>query len=139
MPVIRYRTRDLTRLLPGSVRTMRRMDRITGRSDDMLIIRGVNVFPTQIEEIVLQHGQLSGEYLLHVSRDGLLDALEVRCELRPGASDVTDDALRRVAQEVCDRVKVQVGVTAMVSVLPHATLERQQAGKARRVIDVRPR
>jgi phenylacetate-CoA ligase len=139
LPMIRYRTRDLTRLLPPTSRAFRRMAKITGRSDDMLIIRGVNVFPTQIEEIVLQHGQLSGEYLLHVSRDGLLDALEVRCELRPGASDVTDDALRRVAQEVCDRVKVQVGVTAMVSVLPHATLERQQAGKARRVIDVRPR
>jgi phenylacetate-CoA ligase len=137
LPVIRYRTRDLTRLLPPTSRAFRRMAKITGRTDDMLIIRGVNVFPTQIEEIVLQHGQLSGEYVLHVSRDGLLDALEVRCELRPG--HVTDEALRRVAQEVCERVKVQVGVTVAVSVLPHATLERQQAGKARRVIDVRPR
>ena len=137
LPVIRYRTRDLTRLLPPTSRAFRRMAKITGRTDDKLIIRGVNVFPTQIEEIVLQHGQLSGQYLLHVSRDGLLDELEVRCELRPG--QLTEDALQRVAQEVSERVKVQIGVTVAVSVLPHATLERQQAGKATRVIDVRPR
>ena len=81
--MIRYRTRDLTRLLPPTARSMRRMGKIVGRSDDMLIIRGVNVFPTQIEELVLQHGQLSGQYQLVVTREGELDELEVRCELLP--------------------------------------------------------
>ena len=85
LPVIRYRTRDLTRLLPPTARSMRRMGKIVGRSDDMLIIRGVNVFPTQIEELVLQHGQLSGQYQLVVTREGTLDEVEVRCELLPGA------------------------------------------------------
>ena len=83
LPVIRYRTRDLTRLLPPTARSMRRMGKIVGRSDDMLIIRGVNLFPTQIEEIVLAHGQLSGQYQLVVTRDGNLDAVEVRCEVLP--------------------------------------------------------
>ena len=82
LPVIRYRTRDLTRLLPPTSRAFRRMAKITGRSDDMLIIRGVNVFPTQIEEIVLQYRELSGQYVIHVTRDGLLDEMEVRCELQ---------------------------------------------------------
>ena len=83
LPVIRYRTRDLTRLLPPTARSMRRMGKIVGRSDDMLIIRGVNLFPTQIEEIVLGHGQLSGQYQLVVTREGNLDAVEVRCEVLP--------------------------------------------------------
>ena len=83
LPVIRYRTRDLTRLLPPTARSMRRMGKIVGRSDDMLIIRGVNLFPTQIEEIVLAHGQLSGQYQLVVTREGNLDAVEVRCEVLP--------------------------------------------------------
>jgi phenylacetate-CoA ligase len=139
LPVIRYRTRDLTALLPPTSRAFRRMARIAGRTDDMLIIRGVNVFPTQVEEIVLQHGQLSGQYLLHVSRDGLLDVLEVRCELHPDGGDVTPDRLLRVAGEVRERIKGRIGVSATVSVLPPSTLERQLAGKARRVIDARPR
>ncbi len=83
LPVIRYRTRDLTRLLPPTARAMRRMGKIVGRSDDMLIIRGVNLFPTQIEELVLKHGQLSGQYQLVVTREGNLDSVEVRCELLP--------------------------------------------------------
>src|SRR6266576_6364702 len=85
LPMIRYRTRDLTRLLPPSARSMRRMERITGRSDDMLIIRGVNLFPTQVEELVLQHGQLSGQYQLVVTREQRLDEVEVRCEVTPAA------------------------------------------------------
>src|SRR4028118_2124101 len=83
LPVIRYRTRDLTRLLPATARSMRRMGKIVGRSDDMLIIRGVNLFPTQIEEIVLGHGRLSGQYQLVVTREGNLDAVQVRCEVLP--------------------------------------------------------
>ncbi len=89
MPIIRYRTRDLTRLLPPTSRAFRRMGKIVGRSDDMMIIRGVNVFPTQVEEIVLAHERLSGLYQLHISRNGLLDIVEVHCELRPG-SGVSD-------------------------------------------------
>jgi phenylacetate-CoA ligase len=137
LPVIRYRTRDVTRLLPPTSRAFRRMAKIVGRSDDMLIIRGVNVFPTQIEEIVLQHRDLSGQYLIHVSRDGHLDHMEVRCEMRQGVSEPHAAVQHRIAGEVQERIKSQIGVTAMVSVLPHATLERMQAGKARRVIDSR--
>src|SRR6185369_1815834 len=85
LPIIRYRTRDLTRLLPPTARSMRRIARITGRSDDMLIIRGVNVFPTQLEELVLQHEKLSGQYQIVVGREGALDTLELRCELQPQA------------------------------------------------------
>src|SRR6185436_1869232 len=83
LPVIRYRTRDLTRLLAPTARSMRRMGKIVGRSDDMLIIRGVNLFPTQIEELVLQHGSFSGQYQLVLTREGPLDEVEVRCELLP--------------------------------------------------------
>ena len=99
LPIIRYRTRDLTRLLPPTSRSFRRMGKIVGRSDDMLIIRGVNVFPTQIEEIVLQHAKLSGQYQIHVSRDGLLDNVEVQCELQPLAAPSTDAAeVREITQ-----------------------------------------
>ena len=139
LPVIRYRTRDLTRMLPPTSRAFRRMAKIVGRSDDMLIIRGVNVFPTQIEEIVVQHRELSGQYLIHVTRDGLLDQMDVRCELQPGLGDAQPEMSRRIAGEVQDRIKARVGVTVTVSVLPHATLERMQAGKAKRVVDLRPR
>ncbi len=139
LPVIRYRTRDLTRLLPPTSRAFRRMAKITGRSDDMLIIRGVNVFPTQIEEVVLEHADLSGQYLIHVTRDGLLDQMDVRCELHQGMGELPLETLRRIAGEVQDRIKVRVGVTVAVSVLPHATLERTPAGKAKRVIDLRTR
>ena len=137
LPVIRYRTRDLTRLLPPTSRAFRRMAKIVGRSDDMLIIRGVNVFPTQIEEIVLQHHELSGQYLIHVSRDGHLDQMEVQCEVRQGFGEAQAESQQRIAGEVQDRIKSQIGVTVTVSVRPHASLERMQAGKARRVIDSR--
>ena len=137
LPVIRYRTRDLTRLLPPTSRAFRRMAKIVGRSDDMLIIRGVNVFPTQIEEIVLQHRDLSGQYLIHVSRDGHLDQMEVQCEVRLNFGEAHAESARRIAGEVQDRIKSQIGVTVTVTVRPHASLERMQAGKARRVIDSR--
>jgi phenylacetate-CoA ligase len=137
LPIVRYRTRDLTRLLPPTSRAFRRMGKIVGRSDDMLIIRGVNVFPTQLEEIVLAHGRLSGQYQIVVSREGPLDALELRCELQPGAGD--DDASGDVAQWVHHRIKTLVGISTRVSVLPTHTIERTMTGKARRVIDTRPR
>ena len=137
LPIIRYRTRDLTRLLPPTARAFRRMGKIVGRSDDMLIIRGVNVFPTQIEEIVLQHPSLSGQYLLHLTRDGLLDELEVRCEWQAGHSDTSTAAGLMLSTALSERIKTLIGISARVAILPHATLERNQAGKARRVIDLR--
>jgi phenylacetate-CoA ligase len=114
---------------------MRRMGKIVGRSDDMLIIRGVNVFPTQIEEIVLAHGQLSGQYQLLVSRDGLLDQVEVHCELQPGAEGNAGE----IASWVKHRVKTLVGITTSVSVLAPESIERTLTGKARRVVDKRPK
>ena len=135
LPIIRYRTRDLTRLLPPTSRAFRRMGKIVGRSDDMLIIRGVNVFPTQIEEIVLAHAQLSGQYQVQVSRDGLLDEVELRCELQPGA----DGDIHAIATWVQHRVKTLVGISTRVNVLPPDSIERTLTGKARRVIDKRPR
>ena len=134
LPVIRYRTRDLTRLLPPTARSMRRMGRIVGRSDDMLIIRGVNVFPTQIEELVLQHGQLSGQYQLVVSRSGSLDELQVLVELLPAHAGAGRDA---VAGALVQRIKTLVGVSATVSVGAPDSIERTLVGKARRVIDKR--
>lgn len=139
LPIIRYRTRDLTRLLPPTSRAFRRMGKIVGRSDDMLIIRGVNVFPTQIEEIVLAHGQLSGQYQLLVSRDGLLDQVEVHCELQPGAAGMTPPQQQEIAGWVKQRVKTLVGITTSVSVLAPDSIERTLTGKARRVVDKRPR
>ncbi|MES2101333.1 MAG: phenylacetate--CoA ligase PaaK [Pseudomonadota bacterium] len=139
LPIIRYRTRDLTRLLPPSARAFRRMGKIVGRSDDMLIIRGVNVFPTQIEEIVLAHGQLSGQYQLLVSRDGVLDQIEVHCELQPGAPGDSPQARQEIAGWVKHRVKTLVGITTSVSVLAPNSIERTLTGKARRVVDKRPR
>jgi phenylacetate-CoA ligase len=136
LPIIRYRTRDLTRLLAPTSRAFRRMGKIVGRSDDMLIIRGVNLFPTQIEEIVLQHGQLSGQYQLVVSRDGQLDRLQVRCELAPQHAGV--DAAE-IAQTLAHRIKTLCGVTAQVEVCAPDALERSLTGKARRVIDQRSR
>ncbi|QPS07124.1 phenylacetate--CoA ligase [Delftia acidovorans] len=135
MPIIRYRTRDLTRLLAPTSRSFRRMGKIVGRSDDMLIIRGVNLFPTQIEEIVLQNAQLSGQYQLVVTRDGNLDRLAVRCEMQPGTQGDTD----ALAQWVQQRIKTLVGVNAEVEVLRPDSIERTLVGKARRVIDHRSR
>lgn len=133
LPMVRYRTRDLTRLLPPTSRSMRRMGKIVGRSDDMLIIRGVNVFPTQIEEIVLKHGQLSGQYQLVVTRNDSLDEVEVRCELLPHASVSAAEARDWVRA----RIKAFVGITTAVTVGAPDSIERTLVGKARRVIDLR--
>jgi phenylacetate-CoA ligase len=131
MPVIRYRTRDLTRLLPPTSRSMRRMGKIVGRSDDMLIIRGVNLFPTQVEELVLQEPGLGGQYQLVVTRDGHLDALTIRCELALGAAD------DGIGPRLAERIKNLIGVTATVRVEPNNAIERTLVGKARRVVDQR--
>lgn len=131
MPVIRYRTRDLTRLLPPTSRSMRRIGKIVGRSDDMLIIRGVNLFPTQVEELVLQEPGLGGQYQLVVTRDGHLDELVIRCELALGA---TDDGIGR---RLAERIKNLIGVSAKVSVEHPESIERTLVGKARRVVDQR--
>ena len=136
LPMIRYRTRDLTRLLPPTARAFRRMDKIVGRSDDMLIIRGVNVFPTQIEEIVLQNDKLSGQYQILVARDGNLDKVTVRCELQPGISTVER---AETSNWVKHRIKTLVGITCDVEVLNPEAIERTLVGKARRVIDQRAR
>jgi phenylacetate-CoA ligase len=134
LPVIRYRTRDLTRLLPPTARAMRRMGKIVGRSDDMLIIRGVNLFPTQIEEIVLAHGQLSGQYQLVVTREDNLDAVEVRCEMLPQHANANRD---EVATALRHRIKTLIGISTAVSVGMPDTLERTLVGKAKRVVDKR--
>jgi phenylacetate-CoA ligase len=139
MPVIRYRTRDLTRLLPGTARTMRRIERVKGRSDDMLIIRGVNVFPSQIEAVLGKEPQLAPHYVLEVSRPHTLDELDVLVEMRPelGGKIGADEnvALAKKAEQL---IKGYVGVTATVRVLEPGTIERSQ-GKAKRVIDRRPK
>jgi phenylacetate-CoA ligase len=136
LPVVRYRTRDLTRLLPPTARSMRRMGKIVGRSDDMLIIRGVNLFPTQVEELVLQHGMLSGQYQLVVTRPALMDEVEVRCELAPEHRNADRDAVGSALQH---RIKTLIGVSTTVTVGLPESIERTLVGKARRVIDQRPR
>jgi phenylacetate-CoA ligase len=134
LPVVRYRTRDLTRLLPPTARSMRRMGKIVGRSDDMLIIRGVNLFPTQIEELVLKQGQLCGQYQLVVTRPALLDEVAVHCEVTPAHAQVDRQALARELQE---QIKTLIGVSTTVHVGPPDSIERTLVGKARRVIDQR--
>jgi phenylacetate-CoA ligase len=135
LPVIRYRTRDLTRLLPPTARSMRRMARITGRSDDMLIIRGVNVFPSQIEELLLKLRGLTPHYVLEVTREAHLDALTVNVECTAGLE--TDTAAREsLGQQLQYNIKERIGVTARIAVLTPGSLERS-IGKARRVIDRR--
>jgi phenylacetate-CoA ligase len=132
LPVIRYRTRDLTRLLPGSARTMRRMEKITGRSDDMLIIRGVNVFPSQIEEMILKQPELSPHYVLELSKDGPMDHLTVLVELAPGGADAAS------AEKLKHNIKSFIGVTTDVRIVPISSIERS-IGKAKRVVDKRPK
>ena len=134
MPIVRYRTRDLTRLLPGTARNMRRLQRVTGRSDDMMIIRGVNVFPTQIEEQILKVKGLSPHYQIHLTRDGRMDEMEVVVEATLAAVDQAQRS--RAAAELAHLVKSLIGVTAKVTVADPAGVERSQ-GKARRVIDKR--
>jgi len=137
LPIIRYRTRDLTRLLPPSSRSMRRMGKIVGRSDDMLIIRGVNMFPTQVEELVLQEPQLSGQYQIVVTREGPLDAVEVRCELQPAAVNTAN--VGEIAKSLQHRIKTLIGVSTKVVIGAPESIERTLVGKARRVVDMRPK
>jgi phenylacetate-CoA ligase len=134
MPVIRYRTRDLTRLLPGTARPFRRMEKVTGRNDDMMILRGVNVFPTQIEELILKIPGLAPHFVCVLRRPGRLDELTVRVEARPDAVDPPDVLGRRLATEV----KSRVGATVAVEVTPPGSVDRS-LGKATRVIDERPK
>jgi phenylacetate-CoA ligase len=140
LPVIRYRTRDLTRLLPPTSRSMRRIGKITGRSDDMLIIRGVNVFPSQIEELILKAPALAPQYQLVVTRDGHLDKLEVRVEARPErSSSLSADEKAALERDLKDQIKTYVGVTTRVQVVAAEGIERSTVGKARRVLDMRPK
>ena len=133
MPVIRYRTRDLTRLLPGSSRTMRRMDKITGRSDDMMIIRGVNVFPTQIEEQLLSIDALSPHYFIELRKKGNLDVIEINVELAGGANT---GGKEEAAAALKHRIKSYIGVSAGIKVHDTGGIPRSE-GKAQRVIDKR--
>jgi phenylacetate-CoA ligase len=133
MPVIRYRTRDLTRLLPGDARVFRRMAKVTGRTDDMVILRGVNLFPTQIEEIVLRTPGVAPHFQLLLTREGRMDALTVRAEARPGATpQQRDEAVRSITAAVKDGV----GVSVAVEIVRPGTLERS-VGKIRRIVDLR--
>jgi phenylacetate-CoA ligase len=140
MPVIRYRTRDLTRLLPPTSRSFRRLGRITGRSDDMLIVRGVNVFPTQVEEQILRDPRLCGTYQIHLNRDGHLDNVEVHCELQHHLSQTTSPAERAaIAKELQHHIKTVIGISTRVLVMDFETIPRTLTGKARRVYDQRPK
>ena len=135
MPVIRYRTRDLTRLLPGTARSMRRIEKITGRSDDMMIVRGVNVFPTQIEELILQDERLAPHFVIELRREERLDTMTVKVEARPG----TDDAVRAACdRDLAHKIKALIGVTAAVETTPPGAIERS-LGKAKRILDLRRR
>ncbi|MEU5534354.1 phenylacetate--CoA ligase PaaK [Streptomyces sp. NPDC020362] len=135
MPIVRYRTRDLTRLLPGTARVFRRMEKVTGRSDDMVILRGVNLFPTQIEEIVLRTPGVAPHFQLRLTREGRLDALTVRAEARPGA---TPEVREAAALSIAAAVKDGAGVSVDVEIVEPETLERS-VGKIRRIVDLRPR
>ncbi|NUT16245.1 MAG: phenylacetate--CoA ligase [Cupriavidus sp.] len=136
MPVVRYRTRDLTRLLPGTARAaFRRMEKVTGRTDDMMIVRGVNVFPSQIEELILRHAELAPHYQCVLAREGHLDTLTVRVECAHGS----DTALAHPARErLAHEIKSYIGVTAGIEVLPEGGIERS-VGKAKRIVDQRGR
>jgi phenylacetate-CoA ligase len=135
LPIIRYRTRDLTRLLPGTARTMRRMEKVTGRSDDMMIVRGVNVFPTQIEELILKRAELAPHYLCILTREGPLDALTVAVETRQGIAPDSPQA-QAAAQRLSHEIKTYVGTSAQVELRAEGGVERS-LGKAKRVLDRR--
>jgi phenylacetate-CoA ligase len=135
-PLIRYRTRDLTRLQPGTARTMRRMEKVTGRSDDMLIIRGVNVFPSQIEELILEDSRLSPHYVLELHRDNHLDALTVVVEIKSENAGAMEEIEGPCAKDLAHRVKSYTGVSVGARIVPVGGVERSM-GKAKRVIDLR--
>ena len=135
LPIIRYRTRDLTRLLPGTARTMRRMEKITGRSDDMMIVRGVNVFPSQIEEYILKRSELAPHYQCVLTREGPMDNLSVLVEIRPGIDPASPLAIA-AAKQLQHDVKTFVGTSIAVELKPEGGVERS-LGKAKRVVDLR--
>ena len=135
-PVVRYRTRDLTRLLPGTARTMRRMEKITGRSDDMMILRGVNVFPTQIEEQILKVEGLSPQFQVELTREGRMDAMVVHVEALAHAA--VEDARKASATTLREYIKEVIGVTVIVNVTEPEGVARSQ-GKAQRIVDNRPK
>jgi phenylacetate-CoA ligase len=135
LPIIRYRTRDLTRLLPGTARTMRRMEKITGRSDDMMIVRGVNVFPTQIEELILKHPELTAHYQCVLTREQHLDKLCLLLETRPGLAP--DSAAARAAAKALQHdIKTYIGTSVEIDLRVEGGVERSM-GKAKRVVDLR--
>ena len=136
LPMVRYRTRDLTRLMPPSARTMRRIDRVTGRSDDMMVIRGVNVFPSQIEEVVLDHDGLSAHYYLELSRPRRLDHLAVVVESRPALAARGQPEMDAVGRTLAASIKARIGITSEVRITPAGSVERSM-GKAKRVVDLR--
>ncbi|OAN51469.1 phenylacetate--CoA ligase PaaK [Magnetospirillum moscoviense] len=137
LPIIRYRTRDLTRLVPGTARSFRRIEKITGRSDDMMIIRGVNVFPTQIEELILKDYRLAPHYQLEISRDNHLDSLAVNVEMRSD-QPYDDDAAKAAAKDLVHHIKSYIGISTKVNVVAPDSIERSM-GKAKRIIDKRPK
>ena len=136
LPMIRYRTRDLTRLLPGTARSMRRIEKVTGRSDDMIILRGVNIFPTQIEEIVLQTPEIAPHFQIHLSNDGPLDKMKVLVETLKETNN--EKLVSSIKQKVLQKVKDTIGVSIDIAVGLPGSVERSQ-GKAQRVIDLRPK
>jgi phenylacetate-CoA ligase len=135
LPIIRYRTRDLTRLLPGTARSMRRMEKITGRSDDMMIVRGVNVFPSQIEELILKQTALAPHYQCILTKDGPMDALTVAVETKPGLSASSDTA-QLAAKALAYDIKTYIGSSATIELRAEGGVERS-VGKAKRVVDLR--
>ncbi len=135
LPIVRYRTRDLTRLLPGTARTMRRMEKVTGRSDDMMIVRGVNVFPTQIEELILKQAALAPHYQCILTREGPLDCLTVAVEAGAGLAPEGSEA-RAAAERLAREIKAYIGTSAKIDLRPPGGIERSM-GKARRVVDQR--
>jgi phenylacetate-CoA ligase len=136
MPVIRYRTRDLTRLLPGTARPMRRIDKITGRSDDMMIIRGVNVFPSQIEELALPMPQLAPHYQIDITRQGNMDSLALNVELTPAFAHLGQDDRMTIAKELSNKIKTFIGVSCAINIADPGQIARSE-GKAVRVRDLR--
>ena len=138
LPMIRYRTRDLTRLLPPTARSMRRIEKITGRSDDMLIIRGVNVFPTQFEELILKQQELTPHYLLEVTRPGALDEMTVHVEMGPELAHGSESVRHTAAQRLEHNIKAYVGVSTTVRLALPGGIERS-IGKAKRILDKRPK
>jgi phenylacetate-CoA ligase len=136
LPMVRYRTRDLTRLLPGTARSMRRIEKITGRSDDMIILRGVNVFPTQIEEQILKCRGLAPHFYIELAREGRMDTMTVHVECAPDQRDA--DARAKSAKELAHHIKAVVGVSTRITVTDPNAIARSE-GKAKRVVDNRPK